>query len=153
HTSARIKAGPTDPVSFMRVCRAYRGNPASPWRLPVDRFVAGVGIEDLDLKPHGAGSRFYVFQHGLGICSIDGMRAVAGTNSRRIASRTAPKGGQFVLHAKALHGNPYDGHTLGPVIADLEKFTDVTVRRIHGDKSYRGHNCPNRFYDALGNLV
>jgi hypothetical protein len=27
---------------------------------------------------------------------------------------TAPKGGQFVLHAKALHGNPYDGHTLGP---------------------------------------
>src|ERR1700728_3718214 len=29
------------------------------------------------------------------------------------------KGGQFVLHAKALHGNPYDGHTLGPVIADL----------------------------------
>src|SRR6202163_4774133 len=32
---------------------------------------------------------------------------------------TAPRGGQFVLHAKALHGNPYDGHTLGPVIADL----------------------------------
>ena len=38
---------------------------------------------------------------------------------------TAPKGGQFVLHAKALHGNPYDGHTLGPVIADLEKLTGV----------------------------
>ena len=34
---------------------------------------------------------------------------------------TKPKGGQFVLHAKALHGNPYDGHTLGPIIADLEK--------------------------------
>jgi hypothetical protein len=31
-----------------------------------------------------------------------------------------PKGGQFVLHAKALHGNPFDGHTLGPVIAELE---------------------------------
>src|SRR6202171_4555011 len=30
---------------------------------------------------------------------------------------SAPRGGQFVLHAKALHGNPYDGHTLGPVIA------------------------------------
>ncbi|MDI2111680.1 IS5/IS1182 family transposase, partial [Bradyrhizobium sp. Mp64] len=27
---------------------------------------------------------------------------------------TSPKGGQFVLHAKALHGNPFDGHTLGP---------------------------------------
>src|SRR2546430_7997844 len=58
---------------------------------------------------------------------------------------TAPKGGQFVLHAKALHGNPYDGHTLGPVIADLEKLTGVAVRGIHGDKAYRGHNYPNRF--------
>ena len=25
-----------------------------------------------------------------------------------------------MLHAKALHGNPYDGHTLAPVIADIE---------------------------------
>jgi transposase, IS5 family len=58
---------------------------------------------------------------------------------------TAPKGGQFVLHAKALHGNPYDGHTLAPVIADLEKLTGVAVRRIHGDKGYRGHNYPYRF--------
>ena len=31
---------------------------------------------------------------------------------------TKPKGGQFVLHAKALHGNPFDGHTLGPVVAE-----------------------------------
>jgi transposase, IS5 family len=58
---------------------------------------------------------------------------------------TAPKGGQFVLHAKALHGSPYDGHTLGPVLADLETLTGVTVRRIHGDKGYRGHNYPDRF--------
>ena len=48
---------------------------------------------------------------------------------------TSPKGGQFVLHAKALHGNPFDGHTLRPVIADLEKLTGVETRRIHVDKS------------------
>jgi hypothetical protein len=37
---------------------------------------------------------------------------------------------QFVLlHAKALHSNPYDGHTLAPVIADIEKLTGVAVRR------------------------
>src|SRR5258705_12994753 len=58
---------------------------------------------------------------------------------------TAPKGGQFVLHAKALHGNPYDGHTLGPAIADLERLTGVAVRGIHGDKGYRGHTYPDRF--------
>jgi IS5 family transposase len=58
---------------------------------------------------------------------------------------TSPKGGQFVLHAKALHGNPYDGHTLGPIIADLERLTGVETRRIHVDKGYRGHNHPHKF--------
>jgi len=60
-------------------------------------------------------------------------------------SATKPKGGQFVLHAKALHGNPFDGHTLGPVIAELERRTGVETRRIHVDKGYRGHNHPHKF--------
>jgi IS5 family transposase len=49
------------------------------------------------------------------------------------------------MHAKALHGNPFDGHTLAPVIADLERLTGVEVKRIHVDKGYRGHNYPHRF--------
>jgi IS5 family transposase len=48
---------------------------------------------------------------------------------------TKPQGGQFVLHAKALHGNPFDGHTLGPVVTELEPLTGVETRRIHVDKS------------------
>jgi transposase, IS5 family len=58
---------------------------------------------------------------------------------------TKPKGGQFVLHAKALHGNPFDGHTLGPVVAELEQLTGVETRRIHVDKGYRGHNHRHKF--------
>jgi IS5 family transposase len=58
---------------------------------------------------------------------------------------TKPKGGQFVLHAKALHGNPYDGHTLGPVVTEMEALTGVETRRIHVDKGYRGHNHPHKF--------
>jgi transposase, IS5 family len=58
---------------------------------------------------------------------------------------TTPRGGQFVLHAKALHGNPFDGHTLGPVVKDLERVTGVETRRIHVDKGYRGHNHPEKF--------
>jgi len=58
---------------------------------------------------------------------------------------TQPKGGQFVLHAKALHGNPFDGHTLGPVVADMESLTGIEAKRIHVDKGYRGHNHPNKF--------
>jgi IS5 family transposase len=56
-----------------------------------------------------------------------------------------PKGGQFVLHAQALHGNPFDGHTLGPVLAGLEALTGVETRRIHVDRGYRGHNHPHKF--------
>jgi IS5 family transposase len=58
---------------------------------------------------------------------------------------TKPKGGQFVLHSKALHGNPFDGHTLGPVITELERLTGVETRRIHVDKGYRGHNHKEKF--------
>jgi len=58
---------------------------------------------------------------------------------------TKPNGGQFVLHAKALHGNPFDGHTLGPVITELEQQTGVETRRIHVDKGYRGHNHKEKF--------
>src|SRR6516165_1674456 len=62
-----------------------------------------------------------------------------------VTPATAPKGGQFVLHAKALHGNPFDGHTLGPIIAGLEALTGVKAHRIHVDKGYRGHNHPEKF--------
>jgi transposase, IS5 family len=50
-----------------------------------------------------------------------------------------------VLHAKALHGNPFDGHTLNGALADVERNTGVEVRRIPVDKGYRGHRYPNRF--------
>lgn len=52
------------------------------------------------------------------------------------------RGGQFVLHAKALPGNPYDGHTLQTVIPAIEKLTGATLRRILADAGYRGHNAP-----------
>jgi transposase, IS5 family len=53
-------------------------------------------------------------------------------------ARPAP-GGQFILHAKALHGNPHDARTLGPVLDELEAWTGVKVERAFVDKGYRGH--------------
>ncbi|KAB2921335.1 MAG: IS5 family transposase, partial [Candidatus Contendobacter sp.] len=52
------------------------------------------------------------------------------------------KGGQFAIHAKALPGNPYDGHTLATVIPDMEALVGNTIRRAFTDKGYRGHNAP-----------
>jgi IS5 family transposase len=57
---------------------------------------------------------------------------------------TQPKGGQFVLQARALHGHPYDGHTLAAAVADVAAMTGVEVKRTHVNKGYRGHNHPNR---------
>ncbi|GGB10183.1 IS5 family transposase [Brucella endophytica] len=53
------------------------------------------------------------------------------------------KGGQFALHAKALPGNPYDGHTLAAVIPDMEKTIGNEIGRILADAGYRGHNAPD----------
>jgi IS5 family transposase len=52
------------------------------------------------------------------------------------------KGGQFALHAKALPGNPYDGHTLATIIPDIEKTIGNSLERILADAGYRGHNAP-----------
>lgn len=61
-----------------------------------------------------------------------GVKASIVTTSAR-----AP-GGQFVLHAKALPGNPYDGHTFGEVINSTETLTGCGIERAYVDKSYRG---------------
>src|SRR5207244_10286125 len=53
------------------------------------------------------------------------------------------KGGQFALHAKALPGNPYDGHTLQTVIPDIEATIGVGIERILADAGYKGHNAPS----------
>ena len=52
------------------------------------------------------------------------------------------KGGQFVLHAKALPGNPYDGHTLRGVIEETQVLTGRQIERVYVDKGYVGHDVP-----------
>jgi len=46
-----------------------------------------------------------------------------------------------VLHAKALPGNPYDGHTLAQVIEETQALTGREVERVYVDKGYRGHTA------------
>jgi len=58
---------------------------------------------------------------------------------------TKPKGGQFVLHTEAHHGNPFDGHTLAPVLRNLAERTGIALDRGHVDKGYKGHRYENKF--------
>jgi len=65
-----------------------------------------------------------------------GVKVSITTTNRRC------KGGQFVLHARAIAGNPYDGHTLPQAIEETEKLTGRPVERAYVDKGYRGHSTP-----------
>jgi hypothetical protein len=51
-------------------------------------------------------------------------------------------GGQFVTHAAALPGNPYEGHTLGTVIPQMQALIGNILDRCITDAGYRGHNAP-----------
>jgi len=54
----------------------------------------------------------------------------------------ASKGGKhFILGAQALHGRPYDGHTLEKALDQLEEVIGRVPDRSYVDKGYKGHKC------------
>jgi IS5 family transposase len=66
-----------------------------------------------------------------------------GVKASIVTTNARAPGGQFVLHAKALPGNPYDGHTLANVIDATESLTGRVIERAYVDKGYRGHDTAN----------
>ena len=48
-----------------------------------------------------------------------------------------------MLQAKALPGDPYDGHTLRAAIDDTQRLTGRQIERTYVDKGYRGHEAPH----------
>lgn len=66
--------------------------------------------------------------------------------SRRVTTiNKRYKGGQFVLHAKAFHGNPYDGHTLGTVIEKLKLSPCARSSEPTSTRSTAATTRQNRF--------
>jgi IS5 family transposase len=45
----------------------------------------------------------------------------------------------FVVGMLAEPGNPYDGHTLGRILEQVQRITGTTVQRGFADRGYRGH--------------
>jgi transposase, IS5 family len=66
-----------------------------------------------------------------------------GVKASIVTSNGRAPGGQFVLHAKALPGNPYDGHTLRGIIEETQRLTGREIERAYVDKGYRGHATEN----------
>jgi transposase, IS5 family len=66
-----------------------------------------------------------------------------GVKASVVTTNDRAPGGQFVLHARALPGNPYDGHTLRGIIEDTQRLTGREIERAYVDKGYRGHDVEN----------
>jgi IS5 family transposase len=67
------------------------------------------------------------------------VRYEFGVKCTLAVTNARTKGGQFVLGAKTIPGNPWDGHTLATQIDQVEKLTGRRVRRAYVDRGYRGH--------------
>jgi IS5 family transposase len=46
----------------------------------------------------------------------------------------------WILGIQALHGNPYDGHTLTNSLTQMERLTDWKAKEAYVDLGYRGHD-------------
>ncbi len=47
----------------------------------------------------------------------------------------------FVLAAKSLPDNPYDGHTLKACLDQAQRTSGVAAKEVFVDKGYKGHGC------------
>ena len=52
----------------------------------------------------------------------------------------------FVLAAKSLPGNPYDGHTLQACIEQARRVTGIAPTEAYADRGYKGHGCHTDFF-------
>lgn len=56
----------------------------------------------------------------------------------------------FVLGCKAMHGNPYDGHTLSEALADVQKRVGAKLfAKVGVDLGYRGHGVDKAQFRVL----
>jgi len=59
--------------------------------------------------------------------------------SCKVSMVTSSKG-NWILGIRALHGNPFDGHTLEEALEQVEELVGWKPRKAYMDLGYRGHN-------------
>src|SRR6202163_2740638 len=67
-----------------------------------------------------------------------------------IATNLHPdRGVHFILQARALHGNPYDGHTLKRALDDVREMVGRSPLRAAVDQGYKGHHLTGHPHTAV----
>ena len=65
------------------------------------------------------------------------------------ASYVVTNGSNFIVGARALHGRPYDGHTLKDSLEQVKRLSNVTVREAHVDLGFRNHGIEDKETDII----
>lgn len=55
-------------------------------------------------------------------------------------SLTTTSRSNWIIGARACHGNPYDGHTLNSAVAQTKQLTGVEPQHVNVDQGYRKHD-------------
>jgi len=61
------------------------------------------------------------------------------------ASYATTNKSNFIIGAIALHGKPYDGHTLDKVLQQVIDITDKITTEVQIDQGYRGHKIETKY--------
>jgi len=73
-------------------------------------------------------------------CISKGKARVRYEFGQKVAVATTNRS-NWIVGAKLLKDNPYDGHTLSPTLAAVHSITGVEISDVYVDKGYRGHGC------------
>lgn len=65
------------------------------------------------------------------------------------ASYVTTNKSNFIIGAMALHGKPYDGHTLEKVLVQVTNLTGVKPTEAHVDLGYKGHGIKDEELEII----
>ena len=116
--------------------RHLRDIPTGPLR---DRITAKLGLVSqlLHQQPKGRG-KIYALHEPEVDCISKGKARVRYEFGCKVSITTTLDEG-FVVGMRSFAGNPYDGHTLGPALEQVEILTEQCPDLAVVDRGYRGH--------------
>jgi IS5 family transposase len=108
------------------------------------RFARLMGlVERLQAQQPNSKAKLYSLHAPETVCLAKGKAHKPYEFGAKVALAVTNREG-FALAAKALSGNPYDGHTLAQTVEQVVAMTGVEPERIYADKGYRGHDYPKK---------
>ncbi|KKL69108.1 hypothetical protein LCGC14_2118250 [marine sediment metagenome] len=119
------------------LCRVKR-DVERKWQGKEDNFYSTMSLVDKLLSQEkNSKNKIYSFYHPEVECISKGKAHKKYEFGCKVAIVTTHREG-LCLSIEAMHGNPYDGHTLSHVIQEAEMITKEQIKEIYVDRGYKG---------------